>query len=162
MAKPTPMPGRRTFGQKGDVEHLGSCVFCKHGIFSDQEHGRAPRPFLGKAHTACIPKPAPMPVPEPVAAFNSDVDLTRREREIVQLIGCGLNQRQIAERLWISLTTVSTHMNNVRAKLRVHSAADAARVALDAGLIPVLEAERFPAVEVLEAERHEQAVPNVR
>lgn len=50
MAKPTPMPGRRTFGQKTTVEYLGECVVCKHGIFSDQDHGRAPKPLLGKAH----------------------------------------------------------------------------------------------------------------
>lgn len=136
------------------VEHIGNCVICKLGIFSDHQHGRAPLPLLGKAHAWCTPRPAPTPEPEPVAAFNSDVDLTRREREIVQLVGCGLKQRQIADRLWISLRTVSTHMDHVRAKLRVHSAEDAARVALDAGLIPVLEAERFPAAEVLEAERH--------
>lgn len=138
------------------VDHLGNCVYCKLGIFSDQQHGRALRPLIGKAHTDCIPKPAPVAVPEPglVAAFNSDVDLTRREREIVQLVGCGLTQRQIAERLWISLTTVSTHMDHVRSKLRVHTAEAAARAALNAGLIPVLEAERFPAAEVLEAERH--------
>ena len=35
------------------VDHLGNCVYCKLGIFSDQEHGRAQRPFLGKAHKEC-------------------------------------------------------------------------------------------------------------
>ncbi|HZN76058.1 MAG TPA: hypothetical protein VFC00_30880 [Micromonosporaceae bacterium] len=32
------------------TEHIGDCVVCKLGIFSDQEWGRARRPLLGKAH----------------------------------------------------------------------------------------------------------------
>ena len=32
------------------VDHIGNCVVCKHGIFTDQEYGRAPKPLLGKAH----------------------------------------------------------------------------------------------------------------
>lgn len=52
MAKKSPMPGR-PYGHPSAVEHIGDCVVCKQGIFSDQAHGRAPKPLLGKAHTAC-------------------------------------------------------------------------------------------------------------
>lgn len=38
---------------KSAPEHIGDCVVCKGGIFSNDEWGRAPRPLLGKAHTRC-------------------------------------------------------------------------------------------------------------
>lgn len=38
---------------RGKVEQIGSCVYCRAGIFSNQEWGRAPRPLIGKAHAWC-------------------------------------------------------------------------------------------------------------
>lgn len=35
------------------VSYIGHCVACKHGIFSDQRHGRAKLPLLGAAHEWC-------------------------------------------------------------------------------------------------------------
>lgn len=44
-------PTIRANGVKATVDHVGNCVVCKHGIFTDQEWGRAPKPLLlGKAH----------------------------------------------------------------------------------------------------------------
>jgi len=45
--------------------------------------------------------------------------LTRREREITALIGEGLNNKEIAERLFISQSTVRTHLTSIFAKLGV-------------------------------------------
>ena len=45
--------------------------------------------------------------------------LTRREREIVHLVGEALHNRQIAQRLFISETTVRHHLTAVFAKLGV-------------------------------------------
>jgi DNA-binding NarL/FixJ family response regulator len=56
--------------------------------------------------------------------------LTAREQEILQLIGEGLRNRQIATRLVISEATVKTHINNLFAKAGLHSRADAVRYAL--------------------------------
>ncbi|MGE3541475.1 MAG: response regulator [Candidatus Tectimicrobiota bacterium] len=46
--------------------------------------------------------------------------LTEREREVVTLVGQGLRNRQIAERLSISETTVRHHLTAIFAKLEVH------------------------------------------
>jgi DNA-binding NarL/FixJ family response regulator len=45
--------------------------------------------------------------------------LTEREREVIQLIGEGIKNRQIAERLYISEATVRHHLTSVFAKLGV-------------------------------------------
>lgn len=45
--------------------------------------------------------------------------LTEREREVIRLIGEGLKNRQIADRLYISETTVRHHLTSIFSKLRV-------------------------------------------
>lgn len=45
--------------------------------------------------------------------------LTRREREILDLIALGLSNKEIAQRLRIELPTVKTHVHHVLAKLHV-------------------------------------------
>ena len=47
--------------------------------------------------------------------------LTRREHEVVLLVAEGLTNAQIAERLWISPGTMRRHLENVFAKLGVHT-----------------------------------------
>ena len=49
--------------------------------------------------------------------------LTRREREIIALIGRGCSSRQIAAQLAISLRTVETHRRNICCKLGVSGGA---------------------------------------
>jgi DNA-binding NarL/FixJ family response regulator len=61
-------------------------------------------------------------------------DLTPREREVFALIGEGLSNRGIAERLFISEATVKTHINNLFAKAGIRDRADAVRRAVRAGL----------------------------
>jgi DNA-binding CsgD family transcriptional regulator len=51
--------------------------------------------------------------------------LTPREAEILELVGTGLNNAAIAERLWISPGTVKKHLENIYAKLEVTNRAAA-------------------------------------
>jgi DNA-binding NarL/FixJ family response regulator len=55
--------------------------------------------------------------------------LTRREHEVLTLLGEGLRWGDIAERLFISPKTVATHVENIRRKLGVSSRAEAIAVA---------------------------------
>ncbi|MEV0403201.1 response regulator transcription factor [Actinoallomurus sp. NPDC050550] len=66
------------------------------------------------------------PAPGPATA----VPLTAREREILDLIGQGLRNNEIARRLYITESTVKTHINNLFAKADLHSRAEAVRLAL--------------------------------
>jgi DNA-binding CsgD family transcriptional regulator len=52
--------------------------------------------------------------------------LTAREREILDLVAEGRTNAQIAERLWLSPGTVRKHLDNVYAKLGVHTRTAAA------------------------------------
>ncbi|NEB00501.1 response regulator transcription factor [Streptomyces sp. SID13726] len=60
--------------------------------------------------------------------------LTPREREVLALIGQGLPNRAIAEKLFVSEATVKTHINNLFAKADIRDRADAVRRAIAAGL----------------------------
>lgn len=52
-------------------------------------------------------------------------DLTRRELEILRLLTQGLNTVRAAERLHVSRATVRNHIQNILAKLGVHSRLEA-------------------------------------
>ena len=56
-------------------------------------------------------------------------DLTRRELEVLNLMGEGLRQEQIARRLFISPKTVATHVEHILRKLAVRSSTEAVVVA---------------------------------
>jgi DNA-binding NarL/FixJ family response regulator len=61
--------------------------------------------------------------------------LTDRELEVLRLVGRGLSNLEIAERLVIAETTVKTHVNRTRAKLGLTSRAQAVVVAYESGLL---------------------------
>lgn len=63
-----------------------------------------------------------------IAASSSVVPLTRREREVAGLASQGLANREIAERLFISVRTAETHLVRVYEKLGVHDRGELARL----------------------------------
>ncbi len=70
--------------------------------------------------------------------------LTRRELEILKLVSEGRSNRQVAELLWVTDQTVKFHLANVYRKLGVRSRFDAARWALEHGVLDAA-AEEVPA-----------------
>lgn len=64
--------------------------------------------------------PAPIP----------GIDLTEREREVLNLMIEGLNNTQIAARLGVSPSTIKSHVSNILSKLGVTSRTEAVTVAL--------------------------------
>lgn len=52
---------------------------------------------------------------------KADYGLTLREKEILQLIVSGMSRQQIAEKLFISYHTVTTHFKNIYSKLHVNN-----------------------------------------
>ena len=73
------------------------------------------------------------------AAFTEftfdDAELTSREKEVLQLIGEGMTNGQIAVTLFISPHTVTRHRANLMQKLNVHNRVELVKVASSRGLI---------------------------
>jgi len=61
--------------------------------------------------------------------------LTDREREILRFIANGYSNRQIAEKLVISINTVEAHRGHIMQKLNLHTRAELVRYAIRSGLI---------------------------
>lgn len=62
---------------------------------------------------------------DPWEAFS----LTRRERDVLELVAAGQSNRQIAQELYISPKTASVHVSNILGKLAVSSRGEAAALA---------------------------------
>jgi DNA-binding NarL/FixJ family response regulator len=63
------------------------------------------------------------------ATASTTAKLTKREREVLQLLAAGLRQDDIAKRLFISRKTVGTHVSNILRKLGVRTQAQAVAAA---------------------------------
>ncbi|MFZ1729395.1 MAG: response regulator transcription factor [Bacteroidota bacterium] len=71
----------------------------------------------------------------PELAEESESPLTKRETEILRLIAEGLTNREIGEKLYISIRTVNTHRTNLMQKLKLHETAGLVRYAIKNGLL---------------------------
>jgi DNA-binding NarL/FixJ family response regulator len=61
--------------------------------------------------------------------------LTLREKEVLTMLVQGMQNREIAEALFISISTVKTHRNNLMQKLGVHDLACLVRFAVQHGFL---------------------------
>jgi DNA-binding NarL/FixJ family response regulator len=68
-------------------------------------------------------------------ATQTQAVLSRREREIMDLLAQGLTGEQVAERLVLSPDTVKTHIRNAMTKLEAHTRVHAIAIALREGFI---------------------------
>jgi predicted ATPase/DNA-binding CsgD family transcriptional regulator len=73
--------------------------------------------------------------PEPPAAAPGLDGLSPRERELITLVARGHTNAQIAGQLYISVHTVSSHLDRIRDKTGCRRRADLTRLALSAGLV---------------------------
>ena len=61
--------------------------------------------------------------------------LSEREREVLALISVGLSNREVAQRLYLTLNTVKVHTRNIYRKLGVHSRTQAVTRARNLGIL---------------------------
>ncbi|MFC0774876.1 response regulator [Terrimonas alba] len=66
---------------------------------------------------------------------SANIVLTRREKEVLELIADGMTNIEIAQKLFISVTTVDTHRKNLLAKLEAKNTASLVRIATQMQLI---------------------------
>jgi DNA-binding NarL/FixJ family response regulator len=77
----------------------------------------------------------------PPAPERDTHDLTRREREILQLVAEGHSNAKLAKMLWVTEQTVKFHLSNVYRKLGVSNRTEAARWAQLHGLLAEADTE---------------------
>jgi len=87
---------------------------------------------LGTAAEYALLLTAPSPRQQPPPGLAR---LSARERELVTLVAQGRTDAQIAEQLYISPRTVSSHLDRIRAKTGCRRRADLTRLALSEGLV---------------------------
>jgi len=65
------------------------------------------------------------------------VRLTQRQIEVLQMIAEGCGNKEIADRLQVSVKTVEFHRGRIMARLGAHNVADVIRYAVQAGIVSV-------------------------
>jgi DNA-binding NarL/FixJ family response regulator len=68
------------------------------------------------------------------AAASGSLPLSDREREVLQLIAEGVNTKEIASRLRLSVKTIETHRKRMMDRLGLHSVAGLTKFAVREGL----------------------------
>jgi DNA-binding NarL/FixJ family response regulator len=80
------------------------------------------------------------------AALSIATNLTQREREVAALVADGLTNREIADKLVLSVRTVETHVDRVLGKLNLHTRTQlAARIAGERRTIEPSSTRRYVA-----------------
>jgi DNA-binding NarL/FixJ family response regulator len=92
-----------------------------------------------------LPSPAPVPAGNGVVAADAHLavaSLTKREREILQLVAEGHSNSELARMLWVTEQTIKFHLSNIYRKLDVANRTEASRWAQVHGLLaaPTTEA----------------------
>lgn len=66
---------------------------------------------------------------------TTNIVLTRREKEVLELIADGLTNNEIAQRLFVSVSTVDTHRRNLLEKFEARNIASLVKIAMQQHLI---------------------------
>jgi DNA-binding CsgD family transcriptional regulator len=90
--------------------------------------------WIGRHVLAEQAGPAAVP-PSAVSERPPLFRLTAREQEVLALLAEGMTNVQLADALFISERTANRHVSNIFTKLDVHNRTQAARIAMEAGLV---------------------------
>jgi two-component system NarL family response regulator len=60
-------------------------------------------------------------VREGKSKLNEAVKMTKREREVIELLSKGLTNKEIAQKIHVSMYTVKSHIHNIMEKLALHT-----------------------------------------
>jgi DNA-binding NarL/FixJ family response regulator len=105
-----------------ELIHAANCVFKGEKYFSKEYHSYVLEHLAGRDNNK-------------TNGFSEA--LSEREKEIMQLIVTGINNAEIAGKLYISENTVLTHRRNIMKKLKVKNTAQLILTSLKEGIISI-------------------------
>lgn len=111
-------------------------------LFRDITARKRQEEFVGQVLDAVNTLQSGVPAaacPQPTVSASPEadhVDLTEREREVLNLLARGLTTEDIALSLSISPHTARNHIQNILTKLQVHSRLEAVAYAIEQGIFP--------------------------
>lgn len=94
---------------------------------------------LTKKKEVVVVKEVHIPAAQPFTLNKerlTELGITRRELEILELIAQGLSNREIADKLFVSENTVKTHSSRLFDKLSARRRTQAVQIGKEMGLIP--------------------------
>jgi NarL family two-component system response regulator LiaR len=115
------------------VLQAGALGYLLKGVSSD-DLARAIRAAVDGTPTLS-PEATQILIEETRRPTHTHFEMTDRELEILALIADGLNNREIAEQLFVSRSTIKTHVSNILTKLGVSSRTEAVAYAIENDLI---------------------------
>jgi len=122
-----------TSDSEGDIHHAlkaGAAAYMLKSMPKDDLLNVIRAVHSGKKHF-------PAEVAIRLAGYFADDELTRREIQVLELIRDGNRNKQIADHLSISETTVNFHIRNIVDKLQAKDRTHAVIVALRRGLLAI-------------------------
>jgi len=125
-----------SFDERDLVEgalHAGAISFLMKNVSGDQLAEAIQAAYVGKPRLA--PEATRILIEATTQPPQPGHNLTGRETEVLELLVEGMNNRQIAEHLTISRSTVKHHVSSILAKLEVSNRAEAVAVAIRHSLI---------------------------
>lgn len=78
-------------------------------------------------------------VSEKPAALKDSTKMTKREREVIILLGEGLTNKEIAQKIHVATFTVKSHIHNIMEKLALHTRLEIANYSYSAETIALIE-----------------------
>ncbi|MFD7021474.1 response regulator [Promicromonospora sukumoe] len=122
--------------KNSDAEHLVEAVrtvAAGHALLAPQITRRVIEQMVAGERPPSGPVPGLRPTTEPAPAGLAL--LTPREREVLELVGTGLSNAEIASTLFLGEATVKTHVSNVLSKLHLRDRVQAVVLAHRVGLV---------------------------
>ena len=107
-------------------------------VIGAAKHVMAGEPLLSPNETIELLRLAGRQRERDYEAQRAIEQLTPREREVLQALAEGLSDKEIAQRLYVGVGTVRSHVVSVLSKLRVHSRLQALVFAVRHGLVEIV------------------------
>lgn len=103
-----------------------------HGYLGESE---GPEALVEAIRAVARGEPVAPPAVEHLVAANPAASLTAREQQVMEMLGRGMTNREIAEHLAISIKTVDTHRGHVLKKLGLRNNSELTRFAVRHGYV---------------------------